>query len=572
MLRRTPWFLFALLLVILVSASVQGASLGQEVADDFAPRSGYLVRPAGDNYLIDLDARQQVVAGDLFAVVVPGDPVVHPVTKALLGSEDIVKGLLQVTRVKAGYSECRALGTVSGMKGGDTIRRFQNIEAKFWDYTGKGKSLFRELQARLPLLQWQDYRSTQEHRPAQPALAAGETALYFILAGSGLEVRAPDFSLLHRYQLRAETGAADTSAAATVPVPAAGSAATPSTPAPSPASSTVPQRIWSGPMVQGTPVGLEVGDFDGDGRQEIAVAFGDHVEIFRLVRENLQQLAVVPIESSLRAYHLDGADLEKTGRMQLYLSALTGSGNPAGLGIAWQDGSYRITRTKIPWHLRRISVPGEGPVLAAQKMGIQGREYAGPVFRVGLAGGRLVEGDRIAGPAHANLYDFIPVGTKELASFARLAADGYLKLSTADGQELGETVEKTGGSEAHLELDDEAASGGETRISYLPARFEATERGEILVPVNSSPSLLARVRSFSKSQLQALVLRGGTLQEAWHTEPEKSYLADFRLAEAANDGKLRLITVAAFPERGPFTFSRKAALQVYSLPQTGTTP
>jgi hypothetical protein len=565
--------LCALLLVVVASATGRAATFTEGIASDLAPRSGILIRSAGAGYLIDLDARQQVVVGDLFSVVAPGEPIVHPVTKALIGREEAVQGLLQVTRVKAGYSECRALGATAGLKGGDTVRRFQNIDATFWDYTGKAEGYYRELQALLPQLQWQDYRYTQERRPAVPGVAAGQSTLYFIVTGPALEVRAPDFTLLHRYPLPVEAAGA-TARPATAPLqapaaPAAGpepaATAMGRAPAYSPAPPAAVERLWAGPQWKGTPVGLEVGDFDGDGSQEIAVAFEDRLEIFRLVGQDLRQLAVVPLGGSLRAYHLDGADLEKSGRMQLYLSAVTGSGNPSALGIAWRDGAYRITRSKVPWHLRRITVPGEGPVLAAQKMGVQGREYGGPVFRVVLSGERLIEGDPIPGPAQANLYNFTPLALNGQASFATLGEDGYLRLATAKGQELGESVDKTGGSEAHLELEEERQTGGESRIVYLPARVEVTARGEILVPSNSSASLLSRVRSFAKSQLQALIWSGGTLKEAWHTEPEKSYLADFRLAQAANDGKQHLVTVVAFPDGGPFSFSRKAALRIYSL-------
>jgi len=583
-------WLGALLLVLVVSATAGAAPLVEAISADFAPRSGYLVRPAGTGYLIDLDARQQVAVGDLFTVVVPGEPIVHPVTKVLLGREETVQALLQVTAVKAGYSECRVLGTPAALKGGEPIRRFQNIDARFWDYTGKGEALFRELQALLPQLQWQDYRSTQERRPALPAAAAGDTAaLYFILTGPGLEVRAPDFTLLHRYPLPGQAGGvaapAPAPAAAAAPLAPAASAApaalptTASAPAPgaayvaasaavpSPALPATAQRIWTSPMLKGTPVGVEVGDLDGDGSQEIAVGFGDRLEIYRLSGGELRQLAVLPFEKSLRAYHLDGVDLEKSGRMQLFISAVTGSGNPSALSVAWSEGAYRITRTRIPWHLRRIDLPGTGPVLAAQQMGIQGREFAGPVFRVGLAADRLVEAGPIAVPAQANLYDFTPTTLAGEAAFVTLGSDGYLKLATAQGRELGESVEKTGGSEAHLELEDEAQSGGEPRIAYLPARFEATERGEILVPANSAGSLLSRVRSFGKSQLQAFTWSGGTLKELWHTEPEKSYLADFRVAVVANDGQKRLVTVVAFPEGKLFSFSRKAAIEIYALPE-----
>jgi hypothetical protein len=274
------------------------------------------------------------------------------------------------------------------------------------------------------------------------------------------------------------------------------------------------------------------------------------------------------LEGSLRAYHLDGVDLERSGRVQLFVSAVTGSGTLSGVRVEWQQGSYRITRTGIPWHLRRIELPGTGAALVAQRPGGQGREYDGPVFRVALSGRDLVEGKPVAAPRDANLYNFTPIAARGALVYVALSEDGYLKLSDAGGQELAGSVEKAGGSEAYLEMTEETQTGGESRVDYLPARVEAGPRGEILVPANSGSTVLSRVRSFSRSQLQAFSWNGSELREVWHTRQEKGSLADFRVAEVNNDGRLRLVTVVATPEKGLFSGSRKAALQVYTLPHT----
>jgi hypothetical protein len=585
--------LVALILVLPTALQAQAATAPVAIAGDLAPRSGYLVRPAGDEFLIDLDARQQIAVGDVFSVVVPGEPVVHPVTKALLGSQDTVKGILQVTRVKAGYSYCRALAGAGELRSGDAIRRFQNIDALFWDYRGEGEPYLRELQEMLPHLQWQGYAAAQKGRPAHAGLPAAHVpALYLILTGRELEVRAPDFSLLYSYPApTAGASAAAQPAPAAQPLAsapaarfAAGAApvrpglariASPADPGESAGEGDLVSRVlesevgsyWASPTLKGTPVGLEVGDFDGDGQQEIAVAFSDRLEISRLVRGSFQQLAVLPLESSLRAYHLDGADLDKSGRMQLFVSAVTGSGTLSGVSVQWQQGSYQITRTKIPWHLRSIALPGEGVALVGQRPGVQGREYAGPLFRVAMSGRELSEGKPVEAPGDAILYNFTPLVARGAASFASLSEDGYLKLSDASGQELAGSVEKTGGSETYLEMTEESQTGGENRVDYLPARIEVSPRGELLVPANSGSSVLSRVRNFSRSQLQAYSWDGSKLREAWHTNQEKGSLADFRLAEVNNDGELRLVTLVGFPERGLFPGVRKAGLQVYSVPK-----
>ncbi|MDD2273071.1 MAG: VCBS repeat-containing protein [Desulfuromonadaceae bacterium] len=546
---------FALVIFLLIPVlNASAALVNGALARDFAPASGYIVETAGNQFIIDLDAKQQIAVGDIFSVVTPGAKIVHPVTKAVLGSLDTVKGFLQITGIKSGYSYCRQISSATALQKGDAIRRFQNVDAEFWDYTGQGEAYFTELQSLLPHLQWQGYASSQKGRPTTPTLPKGKSAaLYFILTSQGLEVRSPDFELIHSYPAVAQ------SAMSAVTLAAVEESAV--------IKSVVPSGIgnyWTSPPLKGTPIGLEVGDFDGDGRQELAVAFEDRLEISRLVNGSYQQLGTVHFGNALRGHHLDGFDLKKNGRMQLFVSAITDSGNLSGLIIESQDGTYRVTRNKIAWHLRRITLPGDGAVLIAQKMGFQGRKFAGPLFRVKLVGTELVEGEPITVPPKVNLYDFAALPGKQHL-FASLGEDGYLNIVTAEGQVLGSSVDKMGGNESCIEMRGDVQIGGESWLSYLPARVEVNAAGEIIVPVNSGFSVLSRAKMYSRSELKAMVWDGATLRDVWHSTPEKSYLADFRLADANNDGQTLLVTAVAYPDNNPFS-PRRSALHVYRLP------
>ncbi|ALC14831.1 hypothetical protein DSOUD_0030 [Desulfuromonas soudanensis] len=187
-------------LFYLSSVVLAGAALLDEVVRDFKPLSGYLVMATGDEFLIDQDAGKGVAVGDLFVVVQEGGKIVHPVTKKVLGTLDQVKGVLQVTRVKAGYSYARPLGRTEDLKPGDVIRRYENIPALFWDYTDQGSELFTKLKTALPRLDWQDYAAAQVDRPQIPgALAKGGPTLLFVLDGSGLQVHNAEFQVIHAY-------------------------------------------------------------------------------------------------------------------------------------------------------------------------------------------------------------------------------------------------------------------------------------------------------------------------------------------------------------------------------------
>lgn len=559
---RTLWVAsFLLAAFLLMPVLNAAAAINDGAVRDFAPVSGYVIQAAGSEFLIDLDARQYIAVGDVFSVVTPGEKIIHPVTKVTLGSHDTVKGVLQVTGVKAGFSSCRPIGPSAAIRSGDVIRRFQNLDVDFWDYTGQGEPLFRELQAALPHLQWQGYAVSQAHKPATAALLPGKSPrLYFVLTDQGLAVYSPDFTPIRSYP----PSGIRTPRTAPVPLltPVSGGSNTVMIARGVESGST---SFRTGPVMNGTPVGVETGDFDGDGTQEIAVAFEDRIEVYRLTRGTYKQLSTVRFGTAIRAYHLDSLDLKKNRRMQLFVSAVTSSGNLSGMSIEYNDGQYRITRKDIPWHLRRLTMPGEGEVLLAQKMGIQGREFIGPVFRVVLEGTRLVEGAVVALPPKINLYDFAPFASGEQKLFACLGNDGYLNVITPDGRILGSSVDKMGGSESYLEMNEEAQYGGESRISYIPARIEVNKNGEILVPVNSGFSVMSRVRVFSKSELKAMAWDGSALREVWHSTQEKSYLADFRLADANNEGSEALVTVVAFPDYNPFS-SRRSAIHVYTLP------
>lgn len=317
--------------------------------------------------------------------------------------------------------------------------------------------------------------------------------------------------------------------------------------------------------MNGVPVGVETGDFDGDGKQEIAVAFEDRVELYRLSKGNLQKLATVRLGVSSKAYHLDGIDLNKNGQMELFVSAVSASGNLAGITIEYANGKFNITRTDIPWHLRSTTLPDEGSILIAQKIGVQGREFSGPVFRVKLSKDKLAEGSVVELPRKTNIYDFVVIPDKTRKLFAILGDDSHLNIVTLDGQSLASSIDSVGGSESYLEMNEEVQGGGESRASYFKARIEISPKGEILVPVNSGFTFLSRAKIYTKSELKAFKWDGATLKDIWHTNPEKSYLADFRLSDAANTGKNALITAVAFQKLNPFS-DRKSVLHVYSMP------
>jgi hypothetical protein len=194
--------LFFLALIVCLSSIAAPAAVIDQIAEDFRSLSGYVVKSIGDEVLIDLDQSHGISAGDIFSVIAAGEAVVHPVTGKVLGALEETKAIVQVTRLKQGYSYARLLRKTAEIKAGDPIRRFENLSAVMWDYTAEGKTFSSQLQSMLPGMDWQPYESAQRLKPDKLPPPSGKTYdLMFILTENGLEVRGPDFQILHQYDL-----------------------------------------------------------------------------------------------------------------------------------------------------------------------------------------------------------------------------------------------------------------------------------------------------------------------------------------------------------------------------------
>ncbi|MDY0190789.1 MAG: VCBS repeat-containing protein [Desulfuromonas sp.] len=220
--------LTAMLLGIGFSAS---AALIDAVQKDFAAVNGCVVMPTGNEYIIDLDAAQGVAAGDLMAVVEQGDAIVHPVTGKVLGTMDKTIAVLQVSRVKSGYSYATLLsGAGEAIKAGTKLERFGNLSAVYRDETNANALLFTQLKTAVPALQWQQSAS------------AKVADLFFVNTTNGLQVRDSKGQIIRAYAPESQPVAAPPVTAAAKPGTVQYTAL-PAASAPSPTSSVVPGAV-----------------------------------------------------------------------------------------------------------------------------------------------------------------------------------------------------------------------------------------------------------------------------------------------------------------------------------------
>jgi len=561
-----------LLLLSLPSAAL--AEIPAQLKSDFAPVSGTIIMPVGEEYLVDLDATSNLNEGDILTLIMAGEKIVHPETKEILGTLEQAKGFLQVTQVKSGYSYAKPLSAEIGPVKGAQVKRFVQTPTRF-ETIEPNSTMASELRLALPHLDW---------------LKPGDTTapeLIFTLNAEDLTVSNSSGATLKTYQYQNgkliapfkglyHAGTFQSSGSSAKKKSLANRAVANLTAAigiggkdkrlENPGITQGQQLndgIWVGPNLDGNPVGIAVADFDGDGKQETAVAIGDHLQILRLTAGKLTPVATVHFSPAIHLLSLDAFDIDDNGQPELYLSANIGTELSSQV-VTFSQGSYQNTQSKIPWFFRVIDLPQEGRILFAQIMGDSKSPFAGTPFRVVRDGTQLQQGKELALPTRLNLFSAIPFrGHDNDLLYASLSAEDYLFVNTPSGTELWESDDHFGGTEV-LFYNEKDNLKELLQPVFIQQRLLTLPSGEILSAQNDGMRALERYRNFSKSRVIAFKWDGFALQRSWQTVDQNGYLADFTLADADNDGEIELVMVVKYQHQSLISKGRTSVV-IYEL-------
>lgn len=567
---RVVLFCFCLLLPLNVAAQ-----LPAQIEDDFKPLSGYIIMPIGDEYLVDLDASANLREGDILTIVTPGEKVIHPVSKEILGTLDTPVGQLQVTRIKSGYSYAKLLSAENPPQKGNQVRRFEQVPALFVDETGNGESIRQDLTTGLPHIKWLSSGTTEkplllftlsDNRLSVKLNSGTELYSYALVDGqlvagarrpvshSGFEVAPKSNKKLLQKVADSVLGTFSSSSKSdmglgTEMLHQAGQTRA---------------GVWMSPNLSGNPVGIVVGDFTGDGQLETAIAISDKLIISRITGDEYKQIAELKIPKNLSLLSLESADLDLNGTKELYLSA-SSEKKLSSLAIEYRNGSFQITIDKINWFLRSVEFPDQGTLLIGQKTaGIEAPFFEKP-FQISRNGDELIAGETLPLPHNVNLYEFLPFqDTKGTLLYAYLSESDYLHVLTSGGLPLWESGDYFGGSESYYDPKPQTGTDEILPRNYITTRMLPGPSGEILVAQNDGIRTLQRFRMYKESRLIALTWNGFAMNENWRTAEQKGYLADFSIADANNDGKKEIAMAIKYKHKSLLDNAR-SAIVIYQL-------
>jgi TolB-like protein len=336
--------------------------------------------------------------------------------------------------------------------------------------------------------------------------------------------------------------------------------------------------LWRSHVLPMNIKGFDIGDMDGDGKNELVAVTERDVIVFRRTEAGIGEIAKFTIGSFNMLVSVDVADLDHNGVDEAYVINETGSmGQTNSLVLELQDGRLVPIIKNIPWSFRIIQDPDiQEPILIGQRKKFEG--FAQGVYKLKRKRNEIIAEKELKLPSRANAFNF---NLADLNNDGKTRAvlindNSYMEVYSLAGDSLWESDYYFGGTLNYVILKYENPFTSEVSDRmYVPARIVVTDLDEDGIPeiiVNRNRSstfrLTSRYKFFSGSQIVSLSWRGLGLLENWSTTKIPGYVPDYQVKDLDHDGIPDLVVVMVKLDPTGLTQPKSTFIAFQVTPQT----
>lgn len=316
--------------------------------------------------------------------------------------------------------------------------------------------------------------------------------------------------------------------------------------------------------------GLDIGDVDGDKKNEVVVMDNNNLYIFKYDGEKLSLFQKVEIGSQHNFLTLDVRDINRNGFAEIIVTSIVEDDLQSFI-IEFEQGKFRKITEKANWYFRVLEHPNEGPILLGQRRGSDGI-FAGPIYKFVWKKKSFERGSKMPFPSETILFGL---------TMADLKGDGkphvihfdlvdHLIVLSPDGKRLWKSGERYGGTNNFYDTTKKKVEPYRPQESppyrvYIPGRILVRDMDrdgipEVIVNKNDFKTgvLFERLRSYEKGEIQNLIWEEEGLAMNWRTREIRGYIADYQIKDAENTGEDDLVVAIVSQEQeGGTIFTKK---------------
>lgn len=303
--------------------------------------------------------------------------------------------------------------------------------------------------------------------------------------------------------------------------------------------------------------GLDIGDVDGDKKNEVVV-MGEHdLYIFKYDGDKLVLSQKIETGYQHNFLTLDVADVNRNGYAEIIVTSVV-EDDLRSFILEYEEGRFKKVTEKAGWFFRVLEHPKEGPTLMGQRMSSEG-VMSGPIYKFVWKGKSFEKGAKMPFPKETKIFGLTMADIRNQGTLDAVVLDDSerLRIVSPDGKFSWRSKERFGGTNNSYDtkkmIDPLYKPKGfsEMRV-FIPGRvitkdLDGDGINELIVNKNrSSFRLFDREKMFESGEIHNLIWEDGILATNWKTREISGYIADFQVKDVDNDGEEELVVAVVY--------------------------
>lgn len=314
---------------------------------------------------------------------------------------------------------------------------------------------------------------------------------------------------------------------------------------------------------------IDAGDLNGDGTSEIVLLTSSELLVYRLTDNQYQKIAAASIPGHLRYHCLSLADLNKNGRLEMYISGSNGD-TPTSLALEWDGRQFAKLFDHVGYYLKAFNPAKGTALLLGQASQTTGGGKDG-IYQMNLDSGKGVTvGKQMALPRELKLFNIAmgDINGDNRQEVVAINNRNHLQVYDDAGALLWSSSDQFGASSNYY--GSIAAQSDEVKdTTFISTRIilddlDKDGAKDIVVGKNrlQTVPLMPNLRYFEGSSIAALKWTQGALAPMWETKKIANYTVNYQVLHPDQDSKQIQLIFADTENSFPFVFWKSSSFYI----------